>query len=134
MGEPTVIDIALPISALDKQLLVARADLYPKEVVWAIAGLIAVVSLFHLLNLFYNLLTRPAKRGAVSLRRIPLAVADVTRSVAFRWTISFGSSYTLNLAEVTLTAAYISLLFVFALVNSKFFIFNLDRSTKSMAR
>lgn len=118
MGEPTVIDIALPISALDKQLLVARADLYPKEVVWAIAGLIAVVSLFHLLNLFYNLLTRPAKRGAVSLRRIPLAVADVTRSVAFRWTISFGSSYTLNLAEVTLTAAYISLLFVFALVNT----------------
>jgi len=134
MGEPTVIDIALSNSALDKKLRVARTALYPKEVVWVIAGLIAVVSLFHVLDLFYIFLTRPAKRGAISLRRIPLALADVTRSIAFRWTISFGSSYTLNLAEVALTVAYISLLFVFALVNSEFFTINVDRPTKSIPR
>lgn len=133
MGGPTVAGAALSNSALDKQLRVSRAVLYPKEVVWVIAGLIAVVSLFHVLDLFYTFLTRPAKRGAVSLQRIPLAVADVTRSIGFRWRISFGSSYTLNLVEVALTAAYISLLFVLALVNSEFFMFNLDRSTKSIA-
>lgn len=118
MGEPTVVGIALSNSALDKQLRASRAALYPKEVVGVIAGLIAAVSLFHVLNLFYIFLTRPAKRGAVSMQRIPLAVADVTRSIGFRWTISFGLSYSLNLVEVALTAAYISLLFVFALVNT----------------
>ncbi|KAG2359762.1 ferric reductase NAD binding domain-containing protein [Suillus spraguei] len=53
-----------------------------------------------------------------SLRRIPLAIINFYRVVAFRWTIEIGQSYTLNIAEVFVTVAYIALLLIHAFINT----------------
>ncbi|KAG1795142.1 ferric reductase NAD binding domain-containing protein [Suillus plorans] len=53
-----------------------------------------------------------------SLRRIPLAIINFYRVVAFRWTLEIGKSYTLNMAEVFVTMAYIALLLTYAFINT----------------
>ncbi|KAH9944667.1 iron reductase [Amylocystis lapponica] len=53
-----------------------------------------------------------------SLRRLPLAIANAYRVFAFRWTLQVGESYTLNMAEVFVTCAYIIALFVWAFINT----------------
>jgi hypothetical protein len=42
------------------------------------------------------------------------------RALIFRWTLTLGDSYTLNVVEVFMTAAYIVILFSWALVNCRF--------------
>lgn len=56
-------------------------------------------------------------RRASALRRLPLAIANAYRVVAFRTTFTVGP-LSLNLAEVTLTIAYIIALFVWSFINS----------------
>lgn len=54
-----------------------------------------------------------------SLRRIPVALTNAYRVVAFRWTLEIGKSYTLNMAEVFVTMAYITFLYIWAFINSE---------------
>ena len=108
---------------LDGLLSNARILSYPKQVLYLIASFIALISLCHFLSMLYNFITRNRvhgwkERAAVSLTRVPVAVVDFIRTLAFRWTISVGSSYELNFAEVGLTLAYIAVLFTWTFVNS----------------
>ena len=81
-----------------------------------------------LVSFFYHFLTRMRvyewkKRTAVSLTRLPAAVADSFRTIAYRWTIPVGSSHELNLVEVGLTLAYMAVLFTWTFVNSMLHLF-----------
>ncbi|EPQ59825.1 hypothetical protein GLOTRDRAFT_71520 [Gloeophyllum trabeum ATCC 11539] len=117
----------------DKTLRVGRAKYYPKEIWWFIVCLIAVVSLCHIGNLLLSKWrqwrqssrkTDPERqgstlrRGAVYVTRIPLALVNVYRVLAFRCTLQIGSSYSLCLADVFLTCTYIAIIFGWALTNT----------------
>ena len=58
-----------------------------------------------------------AVRHAASIRRLPLTIANTYRVLAFRTTITIGP-FDLDLAEVSLTVAYIASLFVWSFINS----------------
>lgn len=60
-----------------------------------------------------------ATKHVVSLRRIPSALVNLFRIIAFRSTVHFGAGYSLNLAEVALTCIYIVALFVWTFINCK---------------
>ncbi|KAH0828785.1 putative ferric reductase [Lanmaoa asiatica] len=61
---------------------------------------------------------RPRAGDGWSLARLPLAVVNVFRVVAFRWTIEFGT-YDLKMADVFLTLAYVAFLLVWTFVENK---------------
>ncbi|KIJ12652.1 hypothetical protein PAXINDRAFT_14571 [Paxillus involutus ATCC 200175] len=58
---------------------------------------------------------RPRK---FSFSRIAVALTNAYRVIAFRWTLEFGKSYTLNMAEVFVTITYIVFLYVWAFINT----------------
>ncbi|KZT71188.1 iron reductase [Daedalea quercina L-15889] len=108
----------------------ARAKEYPKEVWYFVACFIFLVSLFQLGSWVANKLSKrrslkkdaeagtDPSRGRFSVRHIPTAIVNAYRVVAFRWTLEIGSSYTLNMAEVFVSCAYIIALFVWEFVNT----------------
>ncbi|KAF9033922.1 hypothetical protein BDZ89DRAFT_1158104 [Hymenopellis radicata] len=106
----------------DRAIRVQRAADYPKQVWYLLASFIAFVSICHGISLLFSrtrrIQGRNGERGGISLRRVPLAFVNVFRVMAFRWTIPIGNYYTLNVAEVFLTAAYIAIVFTWSLINS----------------
>ncbi|RDB30109.1 Ferric/cupric reductase transmembrane component 1 [Hypsizygus marmoreus] len=107
----------------DRAIRIAQAFEYPNRAWYCIAAFIGFVSVCHFVALLYRIQRRPLppnaqSRGPIVFRRLPAAVMNAFRALAFRWTIPIGRSYTLNVAEVFLTAAYIVILFVWSLVNS----------------
>ena len=109
--------------ATDKDLLNARILAYPKQVLYFIASFIALISLCHFFSIFYHFIIRKRihewkRRTTVSLTRLPAAVADSFRALAFRWTVPVGLSHELNFVEVGLTLAYMAILYTWAFVNS----------------
>ena len=109
--------------ATDEDLQNARILDYPKQVLYFIASFIALISLSHFLSMFYHFIIRNRihewnKRTTVSLTRLPVAVADSFRALAFRWTVPVGSSHELNFVELGLTLAYMAVLYTWAFVNS----------------
>ncbi|KAG2095879.1 FAD-binding domain-containing protein, partial [Suillus discolor] len=104
---------------------------YPEQVWYTLAAFLFVIGCFQW-GLFLH--SKFARRGhhefdeettttngvhkKFSLRRIPLAVINFYRVVAFRWTLEIGQSYTLNMAEVFVTVAYIILLLIYAFINT----------------
>ncbi|ETW78228.1 hypothetical protein HETIRDRAFT_120102 [Heterobasidion irregulare TC 32-1] len=115
---------------LDKARRKLLANKYPKEVWYFIACFIFLVGIG---NVGSRLLARrrqtavprdsedrngPA-RGAIAFRRLPLAVVNAYRILAFRCTVPIGNKYTLNVAELLITATYIIILFVWSLINSQ---------------
>ncbi|KAI0644002.1 iron reductase [Trametes meyenii] len=107
---------------------------YPREVWWLVASFIALVSLVQLASWVISKLSsgptpapkegKDAEAGVTvrprrfSWRRLPLAILNAYRVVAFRWTLQVGQSYTLNFAEVFVTVVYIVALFVWEFVNT----------------
>ncbi|KAL1938751.1 hypothetical protein VTO73DRAFT_11354 [Trametes versicolor] len=107
---------------------------YPREVWWFVASFIALVSVCQLVSWAISKLSSGCPVGKqagdaetagqsnpphrFSWRRVPLAAVNLYRVVAFRWTLEIGQSYTLNLAEVFVTIAYIVALFVWEFVNT----------------
>ncbi|KAI0635358.1 iron reductase [Trametes polyzona] len=107
---------------------------YPRQVWWLIASFIALVSLLQFASWAIGKLSSwrssPEKQRhdteasgdplarRFSWRRLPLALVNVYRVVAFRWTIQLGQTYTLNLAEVFVTFGYIVALFIWEFVNT----------------
>jgi hypothetical protein len=113
-----------------------RALAYPKHVLYFIAGFIALVSLYHFLSMFYSFITRKRvygwkKRTTMSFTRLPAAVADSFRTLAFRWTIPVGSSQELNLVEVGLSLGYIAILFTWTFANSMLYLYPSARNANS---
>ncbi|KZT21993.1 hypothetical protein NEOLEDRAFT_1164338 [Neolentinus lepideus HHB14362 ss-1] len=97
----------------DRTIRNALAGLYPKEIWYFISSFIFLLSVVHLL-------ASPAssKRGTTSLRRIPAAVVNAWRIIAFRSTLQIGKSYSICLADMFVIFVYILVLFVWALVNT----------------
>ncbi|OBZ78050.1 Ferric/cupric reductase transmembrane component 1 [Grifola frondosa] len=116
----------------DKILRVARSKRYPDEIWWCIACIIFTVALFnrgswvisHLVARYGSTAVSDAEGGRASaprhfsLRRLPLAIVNAYRVIAFRWTLNIGSSFTLNVAEVAVTCGYIITLFTWDLINT----------------
>ena len=67
-----------------------------------------------------------ASQRAVSIRRLLLTIANTYRVLAFRMTLTIGP-FSLNLAEVALTVAYIITLFVCSFINSGYRSIHLTR-------
>lgn len=119
-------------AATDKTLRVFRAKRYPEEMWWFVACFIATVALFQfgswvalkLGRKFGSKSNGDAESGAqpaprrFSIRHIPRAIINTYRIIAFRWTLHIGSWYTLNLAEVFVTCAYIIGLFIWEFINT----------------
>ena len=139
---PTKVDVITKGSQapnIDRDIRVAHANKYPLQVWYFLASLIFLITLFNIAGLglgYYRdrrnrrRLSRASRspeaqnqpnlmRGSINLLRLPHALADTFRAISFRWTISIGRSYTLNLAEVVFTAIYISICFAWALINSE---------------
>ena len=112
-------------SPTDEDIYDLHIASYPNRVWFCIAGVILCVTLCRFTSLLCKIrgdtlpLARSCTRGVVQYRRLPTAMLDAFRTIAFRWTVPISNSYTLNLAEIFLTAVYIAVLFVLALVNCK---------------
>ncbi|KZT21946.1 hypothetical protein NEOLEDRAFT_1072627 [Neolentinus lepideus HHB14362 ss-1] len=117
---------------------------YPKEIWWLFGALIALLTAVRLVSLVFYFVRRWRFRyraAQQSLKaansnekdpesghggstpfpvalRIPAALINAWKIVWFRSTINFGFGYTLNVAEVVLTAAYIVALFTWSFVHS----------------
>ncbi|KAG2138473.1 ferric reductase NAD binding domain-containing protein [Suillus clintonianus] len=118
-------------SEADIPLLVDENTNYPNQVWYTLAAFLFVVGFFQWGLFFHSKFARrqhhesdeetAITNGAYkkfSLRRIPLAVINFYRVVAFRWTLEIGKSYTLNMAEVFVTVAYITLLLIYSFINT----------------
>jgi len=115
----------------DKTLANHYNEEYPKQVWWLVAAFLFLVGVTHYGSVARRKLfpgkNEPANveadgravRHAASLRRIPLTIANAYRVVAFRTTFVIGP-FSLNLAEVALTVAYIVALFVWSFINSTY--------------
>lgn len=120
------------LSEADIIALVHENDAYPEQVWYTIAAFLFVVGFFQWGSRIHSKFARRRHHESdeetaatndiqykFSLRHIPLAIVNVYRVVAFRWTLEIGQSYTLNMAEVFVTVAYIALLLIYAFVNSE---------------
>lgn len=130
-----IVDAARPPNP-DQGREVALALLHTKYLWWSIASFIALISLVQLISYLHTKITGrrrnstgrvqdPEQAGSargrhLSLSRLPVAIINTYRIIAFRCTVGIGS-YTLNIAEVFLTVAYIVLLFALAFFNSMCF-------------
>jgi hypothetical protein len=135
----TQVDIAVGSQTADpdRTIRVEHAKTYPVELWWFLAYLIFLVSFVNYIGLalgYYRdrrrrnqvvptpsepLTQEAPMRGSINLLRLPHALADTFRALSFRWTIPIGRSYTLNIAEVVLTAVYIAICFAWSLINSE---------------
>ena len=129
----------VPVSAstaegpTDKSLRVTRNTLYPIQAWYCIALFIFIIAVFQWISFFHSKLARRHqtfhnsdpeqvtlhRRHAFSWRRIPLGLANAFRVIAFRWTLEFGNTCSLTIAEVFVTMTYIVFLFLWAFFNSK---------------
>ncbi|KAG2346386.1 hypothetical protein BDR05DRAFT_959248 [Suillus weaverae] len=120
------------LSLADITALVDENITYPEQVWYTIAAFLFVVGCFQWGSVIHSkfarrrhhesdeetVTTNDIQHKRFSLRRIPLAIVNFYRVVAFRWTLEIGQSYTLNMAEVFVTVAYIVLLLIYAFVNT----------------
>lgn len=122
-------------SRADSIIFNAQLVSYPLQVLYFIASFIVLISLCHFFFLFNQFITRKRvhdwkRRCTVSLRRVPAAVIDSFRTLAFRWTIPIGSSRELSLAEAALTLGYMAALFTWTFVNCLLYFFLLQKVPK----
>lgn len=66
---------------------------------------------------------------AISIRRLPLAILNSYRSIAFRMTVPVGRNHVINFAEVLLMSAYIILLFSLTFLGCKTILFHWNDDT-----
>ncbi|OSC98884.1 iron reductase [Trametes coccinea BRFM310] len=117
----------------DKPIRVGRNKEYPRQLWWLIASFIALVSLSHFLSVAVAKCSRRRTDGGttsrpgntrsssdhrLSWRRLPLALVNAFRVVAFRWTLPVGQWQSLTFAEVFIVCAYIVALFTWAFVDT----------------
>ncbi|KAI0067001.1 hypothetical protein BV25DRAFT_1868065 [Artomyces pyxidatus] len=102
---------------------------YTKEVWYFIGCFIFLVVVSNIVSILSGLGRRrkvlrkdaegqQARSGALSLRRLPLAIVNAWRVVAFRSVIDLGKGYSINIAELFTTVAYITILFTWTMVKT----------------
>lgn len=125
----------------NKVIRKARIAEYPKQTMYFVASIIAVACILHVSASISNFLAirrarnksraRPVTRGekeaqsaeggrstqALSLRRIPLAILNFSRVVAFRVSVPTGSLSRLTLIEVILPVLYLVALLIWEFIN-----------------
>ncbi|KAG1804076.1 uncharacterized protein BJ212DRAFT_949944 [Suillus subaureus] len=97
------------LSEADITALVYEDETYPEQVWYTIAAFLFVVGCFQWGSLVHSKFARRRRYESdeenghhqwhsiqISLRRIPLAIINFYRVVAFRWTLEIGQSYTLT--------------------------------------
>ncbi|KAG6852346.1 hypothetical protein C0991_000502, partial [Blastosporella zonata] len=110
----------------DRTIRIAQAVNYPNRAWFCIAAFIALVSivnvLCHIDQALSNRRQKPPTtnnhRGRITLSRLPSATANAFRAIVFRSTFQIGSSCSVNVAELFLTAAYATLVLVWSLVHT----------------
>ncbi|KAJ8514611.1 hypothetical protein ONZ45_g7874 [Pleurotus djamor] len=121
-----------PYYQFDLPLFKKRNEAYPWQLWWCLAVFFALVSTFQLGSFIYAKLAIrsissrgdgeggrvPPRRSNAGLKRIPIAIVNTYRVVAFRWTVNFGWGYTLNVSEVLLTVTYIAGLLTWSFINT----------------
>jgi hypothetical protein len=119
------------LSGADLTLLVDRNIAYPEQVWYALAVFLFVVGCFQWGLSLHSKFARRRQHESdeetvsnhvhhkFSLRRIPLALINFYRVIAFRWTLEIGQTYTLNMAEIFVTLGYIALLLTYTYINSE---------------
>lgn len=128
---------ASPYAALDRIIRARRTKQYPQQLWWLIASFIGLIAIVQFLSWTISKFSSrtplqkkpgdaevgestPAPARHSSWRRLPTALINLYRVVAFRWSLNIGSSYTLTFAELFVTAAYIVALLTWEFVNSQF--------------
>jgi len=119
-------------TAADRTLANYYSEEYAKQVWWFVASFLLLVGITNYGSVALRKLfpgkREPADveadgrvvRRVASIRRLPLAIANAYRVLAFRTTLTLGP-FSLNLAEVDLTIAYIAVLFVYSFINSAYY-------------
>ncbi|KAG2346403.1 hypothetical protein BDR05DRAFT_988089 [Suillus weaverae] len=116
----------------DESLRITRNHLYPKQAWYCIGLFVFIIATFQRISFLHSKFagrrqTSNAsdpehasvhRRYAFSWRRIPLGLVNSYRVISFRWTLEFGKSYTLNMAEVFVTMVYIIFIFVWTFINT----------------
>ncbi|KAG1717753.1 ferric reductase NAD binding domain-containing protein [Suillus lakei] len=116
----------------DHSVRSARNQLYPMQAWYCIGLFIFMIAIFQWISFLHSKFagrrqTSNAsdpehasvhRRRGFSWRRIPLGLVNAYRVISFRWTLEFGKSCTLNMAEVFVTVAYIVFLFVWTFVDT----------------
>ncbi|OJA15480.1 hypothetical protein AZE42_06344, partial [Rhizopogon vesiculosus] len=103
---------------------------YPEQLWYALAVFLFVVGCFQWGSSLHSKFARRRQHESdeetasnhvhhkFALRRIPLALINFYRVVAFRWTLEIGQTYTLNIAEVFVTLGYIALLYIYTFIDT----------------
>jgi hypothetical protein len=111
--------------------LIDRNIKYPEQVWYALAVFLFVVGCFQWGSSLHSKFARRRQHESdeetasnhvhhkFTLRRIPLALLNFYRVLAFRWSLEIGQTYTLNIAEIFVTLGYIALLYTYTFIDSK---------------
>jgi ferric-chelate reductase len=120
----------------DRATRTQRTNTYTTQVWYFLACFIFLVAALRLASVLHSKYSRGRRSSradpetisstpssALQLRRFPLAVINTYRILALRCTVrvNIGTFYTLNIAEVCLTLAYIVALFTWTFINSTFY-------------
>ncbi|THU82061.1 hypothetical protein K435DRAFT_934828 [Dendrothele bispora CBS 962.96] len=122
-------------SGSDVSNLIERTETYPYYMWYFTACFLGVVSLCNFSSLLFSKISRssfavsstphsdPEKNasnpnGAISFSRLPMAIVNTFRVLAYRTTINIGSSFSINLAEVVVSVVYIVALYTLAFINT----------------
>ncbi|KAK0473691.1 iron reductase [Armillaria novae-zelandiae] len=100
----------------DRDIRVARAAEYPKEIWYLLASFIALVSLCRILSLVYAYTYRSRERSKAW--RLPSTIVNVFRIIAFRLTVPVGRSHIVNITEIFLGVMYLTALLTWILINT----------------
>ncbi|KAH8827296.1 ferric reductase NAD binding domain-containing protein [Flagelloscypha sp. PMI_526] len=102
---------------------------YPRYLWYAIAGYVAAVSFCHWTSWLVNKVSAnkqvptadpetgapPKRKGLI---RLPDALVNVFRVIAFRLTIPMGPNHTINVADIFTASAYVVLVFALTFINT----------------
>lgn len=104
-----------------------RAREYPKQLGYFIGACVALVALWHLCTLISayiasrrrspRIRTPATTRTRLKIRRLPLAIVNSFRAIAFRRTLTIGTLYTFTYSELFLAAGYTAALFTWSFIN-----------------
>ena len=114
----------------DGKLADYRAELYPNQAWYGIGLFLFIIGLFNWSSILFSkfFVSRQSRDmesfaaprpNSGSFRRLPVALLNAYRVIAFRWTLHAGEMFCLTTAEITLTVAYIVYMYIWAFINSK---------------
>ena len=117
----------------NRALRTARTVNYPKYIWYIISSTITLITLCHWGSILYGTCVRCSRkkvdadeegatlppRGSIDLRRLPLAVVNLFRIIAFLWTLPIGFGSRLPVAEVIVLVGYMAGIIAWEFTNSE---------------